>query len=108
MTDDDTRAGALFAALADDTRRSVLTAVAARGAATATELAGEVGISRQGVAKHLTVLAEAGLVHSERVGREARFRVVPGSLRPASDWITATDAAWTGRLDRLRQHLHRR
>lgn len=101
------RAGAVFAALADDTRRSLLHAVAARGGATATELATEAGITRQGVAKHLAVLAEAGLVTAERSGRETRYEVVPGSLRPAGDWIAAADAAWSRRLGRLQQRLAR-
>lgn len=101
------RAGIVFAALADDMRRSLLDAIAARGIVTATELAAEVGITRQGVAKHLAVLAEAGLVIAERTGRETRYRVVPGSLRPAADWITATDAAWSRRLDRLSERVTR-
>lgn len=101
----DTRAGAVFAALADDTRRSLLQAVAAVDGATATELATGAGISRQGVAKHLAVLADAGLLAAERAGRETRYRVVPGSLQPAGDWIATADAAWTRRLGRLQQRL---
>jgi DNA-binding transcriptional ArsR family regulator len=104
---DDALAGAVFSALADDTRRAVLTAVAVRGTATATELTGEVAVSRQAVAKHLGVLADAGLVTSERSGREARYRVVPGALRPARDWIAASDAAWSRRLDRLASRVRR-
>ena len=99
-----TSVGPLFSALADDTRRAVLDAVA-RGVATATELADEVGVTRQAVAKHLGVLAEAGLVTSDRVGRETRYRVVPGALRPVSEWARATDAAWSDRFDRLRRTL---
>jgi DNA-binding transcriptional ArsR family regulator len=101
----DALAGAVFAALADDTRRSLLSSIAASGGATATELAAASSITRQAIAKHLAVLAEAGLVTSIRAGRETRYRVVPGSLRPASDWIGATDTAWSRRLGRLRQHL---
>ena len=47
----------------------------------------------------------AGLVTSVRQGREARYRVVAGSLRPASDWIQRTEASWSRRVDRLQQHL---
>lgn len=101
----DAGAGAVFAALADDTRRALLASIAASGGATATELAATGSITRQAIAKHLAVLAEAGLVTSVRAGRETRYQVVPGSLRPASDWITATDTAWSRRLGRLRQHL---
>jgi DNA-binding transcriptional ArsR family regulator len=103
----DDRAGAVFAALADDTRRALLDAIAARGRATATELAADAGITRQGVAKHLAVLVDAGLLTAERSGRETRYAVVPGSLRPAGDWIVATDTAWSRRLGRLQQRLTR-
>ena len=93
-----TDAGTVLAALADPMRRNVLAAVAARsGTATATELAAELPVTRQAIAKHLTVLADAGLVTSARHGREARYRVVAGSLRPASDWIQRTEASWSRR-----------
>ena len=76
-------AGTVLAALADPTRRDVLAAVAARsGTATATDLAAELPVTRQAIAKHLGVLAHAGLVTSTRQGREAHYRVVAGSLRP--------------------------
>ena len=99
-------AGTVLAALADPTRREVLAAVASRaGTATATELALELPITRQAITKHLTVLAEAGLVTSVRHGREARYRVVAGSLRPAADWIAHTEASWAGAVHRLQRHL---
>ena len=101
-----TDAGTVLAALADPMRRAVLAAVAARaGTATATELATELPVTRQAIAKHLVVLAKAGLVASVREGREARYRVVAGSLRPAADWIDRTEASWARRVDRLQQHL---
>lgn len=99
-------AGTVLAALADATRRAVLAAVATRsGTATATELATDLPVSRQAIAKHLGILAEAGLVTSARHGREARYQVVEGSLQPASEWIERTEATWARRVDRLRQHL---
>jgi len=83
-----------------------LAAVAARaGTATATELAEELPVTRQAIAKHLTVLADAGLVTVVTHGREARYRVVAGSLRPAADWIARTEASWGRRVDRLQQHF---
>ena len=103
-----TTVGTVLAALADDTRRRVLDLVAERGTATATEVAEVVGVSRQAVAKHLAVLQEAGIVTAERVGREARYQVVPGSLRPVADWARTTDDAWADRLGRLRRVLAER
>jgi DNA-binding transcriptional ArsR family regulator len=102
------RVGALFTALADDTRRALLASIASEGGATATELAAGTTITRQAVAKHLAVLSAAGLVAPIRSGRETRYRVVPGSLRPAQEWITTADTAWSRRLSKLQQHLGRR
>jgi DNA-binding transcriptional ArsR family regulator len=99
----DAGAGAIFAALADDTRRTVLGAVSRGDGATATELTEVVPISRQAVAKHLGVLRDAGLVEAERVGRETRYRARPGALRPAAIWLAEADAAWSDRLARLKR-----
>ena len=65
----------MFGALADPSRRQVIGYLSARGTATATELTGELPMTRQAVAKHLATLADAGLVESERQGRETRFRL---------------------------------
>jgi hypothetical protein len=54
------------------------------------------------------VLTNAGLVTSTRRGRKAHYRVVAGSLRPASDWIERTEASWSRRVDRLQEHLSER
>ena len=56
---------------------------------------GELRMTRQAVAKHLATLAEAGLVESERRGRETRYR------------LTQTGTEWDDRLDGLRRHLQR-
>ena len=66
------------------------------GTATATELTGELPMTRQAVTKHLVTLADAGLVEAERQGRETRYR------------LTDTGAEWDDRLDALRRHLTRR
>lgn len=98
----DDRVGAVFAALADPTRRAILRAVAERGtAATATEVSGAVGVTRQAVTKHLDLLAEAGLVADTRTGRERRWRVTPSPLADAAWWLERTGTAWDARLARL-------
>jgi DNA-binding transcriptional ArsR family regulator len=91
----------VFAALADPTRLRVLREVAERGPATATELAGVLPISRQAVAKHLAVLAGAGLVTPTRAGRENRYRASTAPLAAAQRWLAETGAAWDDRLERL-------
>lgn len=100
--DVDVGVGAVFAALADPTRRAVLRAVADGREATATDLGTAVGISRQAAAKHLDVLAAAGLVVDVRVGRERRWQVTPAPLSDAAAWLDRTGAAWDARLARLR------
>jgi ArsR family transcriptional regulator, cadmium/lead-responsive transcriptional repressor len=100
MTDEQT--GRVFSALADPTRRRLLSALSATPA-TATELAGDLPISRQAVAKHLTALADAGLLERERVGRDIRYRVTPEPLTEAVSWMAAVGGQWDRRLASLRQ-----
>ena len=99
--DAEARAAAVFEALADPTRRSVLRDVAEQGPRTATELAAGLPVTRQAVAKHLAVLREAGLVAPERAGRETRFSATLGPLAEAGRWLDRTGRAWEGRLARL-------
>jgi DNA-binding transcriptional ArsR family regulator len=94
---------AVFAALADPTRRRVLRLVAERGPASATKLGRELPVTRQAIVKHLTVLNRAGLVSGQRTGQEVRYVLVPGSLDEVSDWIAEIGARWDARLARLRQ-----
>jgi DNA-binding transcriptional ArsR family regulator len=96
---------AVFAALADPTRRAVLRAVATGEADTATEIAASLPISRQAVAKHLTQLASAGLVASRREGRETRYTVTPEPLEDAVAWIVQAGGEWDERLARLGSYV---
>ena len=98
----------VFSALADRTRRNVLEEVATRGSATATELAVPLGISRQAVAKHLGVLADAGLVDGRRAGRETRYRPTPAPMSDAISWMTEVGGRWDERLAALERQVARR
>jgi DNA-binding transcriptional ArsR family regulator len=95
------RAGAVFGALSDPTRRDLLAAIARRPSATATELAAELPISRQAVLKHLSALAGAGLLGRERAGREVRYTVTPEPLTDAVSWMAEVGGQWDGRLHTL-------
>lgn len=99
--DAEARAGAVFEALGDPTRREIMREVARRGPVTATELAERVPVTRQAIAKHLTVLLDAGLVAAERAGRERRFSARTSSMIDAGRWLDSTGAAWDDRLQRL-------
>jgi DNA-binding transcriptional ArsR family regulator len=103
--DADDGVGAIFSALADPNRRALIHSLAARDGATATELAAELPVTRQAVAKHLAALGAAGLVHGERRGRETRYELTPSALDEAVGWITAVGAQWDERLKALRAHL---
>jgi DNA-binding transcriptional ArsR family regulator len=96
---------ALFAALADGTRRRVLRSVAEHGPVTATALAGRLPVTRQAVAKHLAVLRDAGLVAAEKAGRETRFTAATAPLDDLAAWAEAAGRRWDARLDRLRRRL---
>ena len=81
MTDDDR----VFKALADPTRRFLLDLLFRRDGRTLTELENEVEMTRFGVAKHLKVLADAGLVQAEKVGRTRIYQVQPSGLQRLQD-----------------------
>jgi DNA-binding transcriptional ArsR family regulator len=93
--------GAVFAALADPTRREVVRSLAERPGLTASLLAGELPMTRQAVAKHLSALSVAGLVTARREGRETRYTLTPAPLAEAIDWMAGVGAAWDSRLARL-------
>ena len=97
--------GRVFGALSDPNRRYVVQALAERGTATATELAAELNVSRQAVAKHFAALSDAGLVESRREGRETRYELTPQPLAGALDWMADVGGKWDARLARLHEHL---
>ena len=95
------RLGAVFAALADPTRRDVLRSLAAEPELTASRLAGELPMTRQAVAKHLAALHRAGLVEPHREGRETRYVLTPAPLADAMGWMADVGGFWDARLARL-------
>jgi DNA-binding transcriptional ArsR family regulator len=101
-------AGAVFDALADPTRRTVMRSVAEDGPVTATQLAARLPVTRQAVAKHLDALAAAGLVTSHRAGREIRYELTPAPLSDAMAWMADVGGAWDRRLDRLAKTVRAR
>ena len=101
------RVEAVFTALADPSRRFLVERLAAGGNATPTELAGELPVSRQAVAKHLASLEAAGLVHGTRIGRNTVYRLDPAPLLAATDWIAQVGAEWDQRLTALAAHVSR-
>jgi DNA-binding transcriptional ArsR family regulator len=92
----------LFVALADPMRRSLLMHLANQSPKTATELAEEYPITRQGILKHLNILEAAGLVAVHQKGRDKRYILTPEPLGELDQWIKDISAVWDERLLRLK------
>lgn len=95
-----------FAALADPTRRSILTRLA-EGEATVNELAEPFSISLPAISRHLKVLERAGLIARSREAQWRRSRMQAESLDEAMEWMQSRKQTWEARIDRLEAHLHR-
>jgi DNA-binding transcriptional ArsR family regulator len=93
----------VLTALADPTRRRVLTLLAERGEGTATTLAGELPVSRVAVVKHLAVLDRAGLVEARRQGREVLYTVRTEQLDATARWMASLAAEWDARLAAIKR-----
>ena len=89
---------AVFAALGDPTRAALISQLVADGRGTATSLTAVTEISRQAVDRHLRVLADAGLVESQRSGREVVYSLRPQTLARSADWLHDLGRAWERRL----------
>ena len=94
----------IFSALGDPTRRAMLARLR-DGEASIGVLARPHGITLAGAAKHVGILAKAGLVSHSKVGRTRICRLLPNALREASDWIRWHEAFWEERLDDLERVL---
>jgi DNA-binding transcriptional ArsR family regulator len=96
----------VFAALADPSRRAILAALASGGPATATDLALRLPITRQAIAKHIALLADAGLVLAEPgERRRVRYRLSSAPMRVAQQFLAALARDWDGPLGALKEHL---
>jgi DNA-binding transcriptional ArsR family regulator len=93
----------LWSALGDPTRRHLLDLLLTDGPNTSTSLSNRLPVTRQAVAKHLSVLGRAGLIHSVEVGRERRYRIDEGQFARAVAQLKAVGAAWDARLGRIKR-----
>jgi acetyl esterase/lipase len=93
----------LWAAIADPTRQRLLDLILAAGQATATSLARDLPITRQGTAKHLAILERAGLVEGRRSGREVNYTVRRDRLDQATRQMAHIAARWDQRLATIKR-----
>jgi ArsR family transcriptional regulator, cadmium/lead-responsive transcriptional repressor len=98
-------AGAVFAALADPTRRRIVHELSKDGPLTATELAKRIPVTRQAIAKHFAALEEAGLAEATRVGRETRYGLRTEPFAEAEGWMRAIGAMWDRRLASFKEYV---
>lgn len=97
---------AVLRALADDSRRTILEALAG-GPATAGELAALLPIARPGVSRHLRVLREAGLVEVHQEAQRRIYGLRPEPLAEVDEWLNRYRALWEHRLDALHTEVAR-
>jgi DNA-binding transcriptional ArsR family regulator len=93
----------LWSAIGDPTRRRILDRLLADGASTATALSHHLPMSRQAIAKHLSVLDGAGLVTGTAMGRERRYDVDEKQLARAVAQLASVQATWDARLNRIKR-----
>lgn len=95
---------AVFRALSDPTRRSVLERLSARPASVS-ELAAPYKMALPSFVEHLKVLEKSGLVRSHKVGRVRTYEIAPEPLKLAEDWLGRQRRLWRRRLDQLDSYL---
>jgi DNA-binding transcriptional ArsR family regulator len=91
----------VFQAIADPTRRKLLKLLS-KEEMPVTAISEHFPISRTAVSKHLRVLADAGLVHERKVGRETRYKLEPEPLYQLKDWLQYFELFWENKLSALR------
>ena len=97
----------IFAALADPTRRAILSRLA-EGEATVNELAEPFPMSKPAISRHLKVLEHAGLIVRSREAQCRPSRLKADPLDDAVEWMESRKRTWEARIDRLDAHLRRK
>ncbi len=100
-----TRAAPIFAALGDDTRLALVARLCERGPQSITQLTAGAHVTRQAITKHLDVLANAGLVHDVRRGRERIWDLDTDRLAEAGRWLDRVSSQWDEALARLKKFV---
>lgn len=95
----------MFAALGDNTRQRLVASLCRKGPSSIAGLTQGSGVTRQAVTKHLRILEGAGLVRSERSGRETRWRIRREGLDVAQASLDRISAAWDDAIGRLKEYL---
>ncbi len=97
----------VFAALGDPSRLLLVRKLADGEPRSIIGLAADFPLTRQAITKHLRVLEEAGIVRSDRVGRESRFSYVPEAINDARSYLDVVNEQWDDALSRLKSFVER-
>ncbi len=95
----------VFAALGDATRLELVSRLSDGRPRSIAQLTGGLGQTRQGVTKHLRILEQAGIVASERVGRESRFVFTPEPIRDVQRYLDRVSQQWDNAISRLKAFI---
>lgn len=95
-----------FRALADPTRRDILTLLSQQEM-TIADVSARFDMTRAAVKKHLTVLSDGGLITVTAQGRERINRINPAGFAPALDWFEYFDSFWDSRLTALKSAIEK-
>jgi len=106
MTNYSTDLDRTFSALADPTRRAIVSRLC-DGPKSVSELAAPFQLALPSLLKHVRVLEQSGLVSSHKIGRVRTCRIEPQALQATDAWLQHHIAAWDQRLDRLEAHIER-
>ncbi len=97
----------VYHALADPSRRAMLSRLAERSPLSVSDLAAPLPIQLPTVMKHLGVLDRAGLIRREKVGRTTCVSLRPDPMAEAMAWLEQAQAFWSARLARLADVVER-
>lgn len=97
----------VFQAIADPTRREIITLLASGESMNLNSIADQFEISRPAISKHIKILEECNLIDIQQEGRERICELKPETLEPVSDWVDKNMKIWNSRLDRLENYLNK-
>lgn len=98
----------MFTALADGTRRRIVELLSGGRRYRVNDIAAEIGVTRQAVAKHLDVLGAAGMTTTIRNGRERLTSLQNNAFQPLKSWLDTYDRFWAERLGALKEIIEER
>ncbi len=97
--------GVAFEALSHPTRRAILQYLQAHPHASVNAIAGQFGVSRPAVSKHIKVLEAGGFISVSEAGRERLCAISGEGFRKITDWVNLYEQFWSTKLNRLIQLL---